>query len=703
MMKLMRPLGLLLCAWLMSAAAIWPQGDAWAQPLFPPDPDDGQTFRVLTFHDVRQNVRASFETAPDATAVDESTLLAAFTWLRSAGYQPVSLSQIIAAREGGAPLPPKPVLLTFDDGYESAYTVVYPMLRRFNYPAVMALVSGWMNAPAGSLTYGEHAALPLPNARFLTWAQAREMAQSGLVELAGHTDAMHRGIPANPQGNLLPAATAHRYDAASGTYESEAAYRARISADLKRNKEEIERHTGAKVRAIVWPYGSYNEAAISAARDVGLPIAMTLDDGPNTPSVSLDRIRRGLMTYEDEGPELLRELRSPAPADARHVEVNRIMHVDLDYVYDPDPVQQERNLSRLLDRVRRIQPSSVFLQAFADPDGDGVADALYFPSRRMPMRADLFNRVSWQLSTRARVRVYAWMPVSSFELPASDPAAQRRVQQMPGAPAGAADTYSRLSIFDPQARQAIFDIYEDLGRHASFAGVLYHDDAMFNDFEDASPAALQTYASWGLPADVAAIRASAPLKQRWTKLKTQALIDFTHELTGILRQWQPVLSTARNMYTLPLLEPESEAYFAQNFEQFVQAYDYTALEAMPYMENAPDPDAWLRKLARVVAAVPGAAPRTLFELQARDWRTGKPIPDSVMNRHLALLRQAGVRNLGYYPDDFLNDQPALDAVKPHLSIQQTLGREFFRDPVNATGAADPAAVATPPSMSRGAR
>lgn len=691
-MKVLRLLGLLLCVSMLSVS-----GPALSQSLFPADHDDGKTFRVLTFHDVRKNVRASFEKSPDATAVDETTLLDAFTWLGSAGYRPVSLSQIIAARNGGAPLPPKAVLLTFDDGYESAYTIVFPLLKRFGYPAVMGLVSGWLDAPGGEGEYGGREALKLPDARFLTWAQAAEMAQSGLVELAGHTDAMHRGIPANPQGNLLPAATAHRYDRATGRYESDAAYRARIVADLRRNKAGIERRTGARVRALVWPYGSYNEAAIAAAREAGMPITLTLDDGPNTPDVPLDRIRRGLVSYEDQGPELLRDLRSQIPSIAATRDVNRIMHVDLDYVYDPDPRQQERNLSRLLDRVQKIRPSSVFLQAFADPDGDGVADALYFPSRRMPMRADLFNRVAWQLRTRTGVSVYAWMPVSSFHLPDSDPAANRLVQQMPGAPQGASHTYRRLSVFDPVARQAIRDIYDDLGRHASFAGVLYHDDAMFNDFEDASPAALAVYRGWGLPADVAAIRASPERMARWTQLKTRALIDFTQDLTGVLKRWQPVLMTARNMYAQPLLNPSSEAYFAQNYASFLQAYDYTALEAMPFMEQAKDPDAWLRDLARRVAAIPGANARTLFELQSRDWRTQTAIPDDVMDRHFAILHEEGIRNLGYYPDDFLDNQPALDIIKPHLSIQRLLGRQFFRDPVERTDSPRRSNVVIPPA------
>ena len=77
------------------------------------------------------------------------------------------------------------------------------------------------------------------------------------------------------------------------------------------------------------------------------------------------------------------------------------MHVDLDYVYDPDPAQQTQNINRLIQRVYDMKISHVFLQAFADPQGDGRIKALYFPNRRLPVRADLFNFVSRQLQTRA--------------------------------------------------------------------------------------------------------------------------------------------------------------------------------------------------------------------------------------------------------------------------------------------------------------
>jgi biofilm PGA synthesis lipoprotein PgaB len=366
------------------------------------------------------------------------------------------------------------------------------------------------------------------------------------------------------------------------------------------------------------------------------------------------------------------------------------MHVDLDYVYDPDPAQQERNLSALIDRVAAVRPRSVFLQAYADPDGDGVADALYFPNRHLPVRADLFGRAAWQLRSRTGVKVYAWMPVTAFRLPASNPLATHTVAAQGGAMP--ADRYHRLTPFDPAVRALVGDIYEDLGSHAFFEGLLFHDDATLSDDEDASPAALATYAQWGLPADVAAIRANPELMARWTTAKTRYLIAFTQELAARVGAWRPALETARNLYARPVLEPQAEQWFAQNYEASLAAYDYVALMAMPRMERETDADAWLGRLARRVADTPRGLDGTVFELQARDWRTGKPVPDAELARQWTLLQRAGVRHLGYYPDDFLDNQPSLETVRRAISVRTLLPRAL-RTPSAAETPAQPAQAA----------
>lgn len=651
-----------------STAAIAGSSTPYLQTLKPVN-DPAQSYRVLAWHDVRDNVRDSFQTWPERTAIDTKDLAQQLSWIAQNGFHPVSLQQIIDARAGKTPLPEKALLLTFDDGYESVYSKVFPLLKQFNYPAVIALVGDWIQTPQNQpVQYGD---ITVPRSAFINWDQVREMMKSGLIEVASHSQSLHTGIQTNPQGNLLPAAVSRQYSPQKMQYENDADYTQRISDDMQRSADLIERETGKRPRALVWPYGAHNALVEKLAAQAGMPYSMNLNPGPNTPQDDPHRIRRALVEFDTGLSGLIELLRQPARYDGAEQPLQRVIHVDLDYVYDADPVVQEANLSALLDRIYRLHPSTVYLQAYADPDGDGVADALYFPNRHVPMRTDLFSRVAWQLQTRAGVTVYAWMPVMAYKLPANNPVATHLVQTMPGAPATASQQrYHRLSPFDPAARRVITEIYEDLGKHAIFNGVLFHDDATLSDYEDASPAALKVYREqWKLPGSVEEIRNDPSLRNQWTAKKTAYLNDFTLQLAATLRMYQPALLTARNLYAQPVIDPASQDWFAQSLPSFLASYDYTVIMAMPYMEGASDPTAWLARLMDKVKAQPDALRTTVFELQSRDWRTGTPIPSRVLAAQLRQLHLAGARNLGYYPDDFHNNQPQEDVIKPEISIE----------------------------------
>ena len=113
------------------------------------------------------------------------------------------------------------------------------------------------------------------------------MVGSGLVEVGSHTYDLHRGIPGNPQGNSEPAATTREWLAARGRYEDEVAYQRRIAADLRRNNALLRARLGRAPRVIVWPYGRYNVETTRIARSLGMPVGLSLDDGPNTRATPL--------------------------------------------------------------------------------------------------------------------------------------------------------------------------------------------------------------------------------------------------------------------------------------------------------------------------------------------------------------------------------------------------------------------------------
>jgi biofilm PGA synthesis lipoprotein PgaB len=616
-------------------------------------------FTVLSYHEIAERNDALLP----GYAVSPANFAQQMQWLKDSGYHFVSMDDVLADEAGSSQLPDKAVLITFDDGYHSVYTQAFPVIKALHVPVVIAVVGSWLEPDDGNVDFDGRA---IPRADLLSWAEIREMVRSGLVEIASHSYALHHGVAANPQGNLQPAATARQWITGRNRYEEESTYRRRVAADLRRNAALLRSRLGRSPRVIVWPYGRYNIETRTIAAKLGMPVGLTLDDGPNTADTPLWGLRRVLvqpdLTLEGLDREI--QLRNRAVVDDGHP--GKIMHIDLDYIYDADPAQQEDNLGRLLERIVAMGVNTVYLQAFADPDGNGAADAVYFPNRHLPMRADLFNRVAWQIDTRTRVRrVYAWMPMLAWQLPAHDPAANDKVLTLPNVANHGSMGYPRLSPFSPRARKAIREIYEDLGRSTSIDGVLFHDDVTLSDYEDGSRWALKTYRKWGLPQPVAELRANDELLRRWAERKTQYLDDFATELAGVVREEQPGLETARNLYANVVLNPYSQTWYSQSLDSSLAHYDYTAIMAMPYMEQAPDPMAFLRQIVDKVAERPGAMSKVVFELQSVNWlNNDEPLPGTELADTIRTLYGWGVRNVAYYPDNLFRNSPDPKQLRP---------------------------------------
>lgn len=610
---------------------------------------------VLCYHDVRDNVGAApvgtgrnpraeifpdtGELDPDQYAISTRNLASEFDWLRARDYHVISLQQLIDARSGRSKLPDHAVLLTFDDGLQSVYTKVFPLLKAYNYPAVVAVVGAWTDLAAnGKVDYGYR---QFTRADFATWPELREMQASGLVEIASHTWDMHDGILANPQGNLIPAVITHAYNPKSHRYETDTEYAARIRADLARNSREIEAHLGRTPRAIMWPYGSYTQTAEAIANSLGMQASFTLGWPVTFPAsrfgdTGLNAIPRLVLTSNPSIGDFVWSL--------RHLNLSsniRAIQVDLDYIYDPNPAQEERNLSALLDRIQKIHANQVWLQAFADPQGTGTPTSLYFPNHELPMRADLFSRVAWQLRTRCGVEVYAWMPVLAWQLP--DKALQARLQ-IRSKPGTTPETPVRLNPFLPDTGKIVGELYEDLGRAAPVTGVLFSDDAILRDTDELGP------------------DAPAPGRAR-----TEALIQFTDGLAAHVRHWSPHLATVRNIFAEPVLHPDAESWFAQSLPAFLSNYNMVAVMAMPELEQARRSRRWLENLVRTVASVPGGTQKTVFELQAVNWRTNEPVPANRFTEQMRMVQDKGALHLAYYPDDFKKNNPPIERLIPVFS------------------------------------
>ena len=255
--------------------------------------------------------------------------------------------------------------------------------------------------------------------------------------------------------------------------------------------------------------------------------------------------------------------------------------------------------------------------------------------------------------TRANVKVYAWMPVMGFDLgPNADYVKDTRMNK-PNP-----EHYLRLNPYNPANLKIINEIYADLSFHSKFHGLLFHDDAFLTDFEG----------------PISGKRDDTTLNQE-AEAKNQYLIQLTKNLEKTVSDYSyrgnAKLMSARNIYAQVIINPKAKQWFAQDYQAFLNHYDRTAIMAMPYMEaeqaiTAQTAKQWLRDLL-VKANVAQNNDKLVFELQARNWKTEKAIPEAELNQWFDLLRSQGVHHFGYYPDDLAKQQPELKQIRPHFS------------------------------------
>ncbi|MFZ1218386.1 MAG: poly-beta-1,6-N-acetyl-D-glucosamine N-deacetylase PgaB [Chthoniobacterales bacterium] len=358
-----------------------------------------ERFASVAFHEV---VDHKGDLDDEAVTVDR--LIGFFEWLRGNRWTAISLDDIEAARRGEKTLPERSILITFDDGYRSLYTRVFPLVLAYRIPIVAALVGSWMDAPQGSMVnYGQK---QVPREHFLSWDEACEMAQSGLVEVASHSYDLHHGVLGNPQGNELPAGNTRVYTPGSG-YETEAQFRSRIGNDLTRSRELLANRLGRPPRAIAWPYGRYNGIGLEEARKAGFEFSLSLLPEPASIKEPM-AIARYLPTNDPSLATMVDNIQfnDPMPNARRLVAMNTAAF------WTGSEAGMDERLGPAIERLRILGAHAVVLDA-AIIGADGRIEATWFPNRQLPMRADILSRLSWQVQSRAGMITLMRLPSSA--------------------------------------------------------------------------------------------------------------------------------------------------------------------------------------------------------------------------------------------------------------------------------------------------
>jgi len=201
-------------------------------------------------------------------SVSPANFEAQLAWLRNQGYEGITLTDLVYHLALGWPLPEKPVILTFDDGYRDNYTHAFPLLKKYGYPGTFFLITR-------AIDYGD----PV----YLSWDMVKEMHGAGMdFQPHGYR---HRDL--------------HGKDVDFLVYE------------IVGSKEAVEARTGETAHFFSYPSGRYDQQTVAVLQSAFFWGAVITEQGTTHTSddlFELNRVRmRGdhslqdfvdLMTYD---------------------------------------------------------------------------------------------------------------------------------------------------------------------------------------------------------------------------------------------------------------------------------------------------------------------------------------------------------------------------------------------------------------------
>lgn len=214
--------------------------------------NEGIRVPIIMYHDVEMSpvCEGDYLISTDTLARDIRKLL-------EAGFQPISVSQLIDYVYSGSELPQKPVLLTFDDGYKSIQTQVLPLLEKYKIPACVSIIG----ARAAAVEDG------CDSADYMSWKDIRMISKSEYIELVSHSAYLHvyrsrKGVSQLPD-------------------EDAAHYQKMLTKDINAMNAYADNEKITLLPVFAYPYGYVEPEAENVFHEQGFMATLTSEEHVN--------------------------------------------------------------------------------------------------------------------------------------------------------------------------------------------------------------------------------------------------------------------------------------------------------------------------------------------------------------------------------------------------------------------------------------
>lgn len=225
--------------------------------------EDGKALPIIMYHQI-----TTTGSKLNKYAITPEQFESDIKYLKEAGFETITITDLLSHVYDNTPIPEKPIILTFDDGYESFYEYIYPLLKEYKMKAVVSIVGSFTDQ------FSENEDHNL-NYSYLTWKQINEMQNSGYVEIQNHTYDLHK-IDNGRKG------------VAKKSGESLETYKEILEADILKLQQQILMYTGFKPNTLTYPFGSFSEETKEIIKEMGFLAILTCAEKLNSISYDTD-------------------------------------------------------------------------------------------------------------------------------------------------------------------------------------------------------------------------------------------------------------------------------------------------------------------------------------------------------------------------------------------------------------------------------
>lgn len=218
-------------------------------PVFTDKTEDGIALPIIMYHSILKDYDMSGK-----YVIMPSVLEQDIQYLKNRGFNFVSAQNLIDYVDSDIPLPEKPVMLTFDDGFYNNYTYVKPLLEKYDAKAVISVVGSYTDeyteSNIANTAYG-----------YLRWCDVCDMVNDERIDIGNHSYDLH----SNTDG---------RNGVKRKKGEDEKEYKEFFCADTKKAQEKFLENTDFSPVVYTYPFGAYTDETTDYLKEMGFRMSL---------------------------------------------------------------------------------------------------------------------------------------------------------------------------------------------------------------------------------------------------------------------------------------------------------------------------------------------------------------------------------------------------------------------------------------------